>query len=201
MRSLTKPAGDDTPAPSDPADLARVEAWNVLATAKNHEQGHLARRLKRFGDFRWSTYAGLLVGRVEDHQAFFEQLRRGEEIEPGFLLPLARLVPLDRTFLFTADTLIPLLTTEVRAYAERIGTGSFHVRVERRGHKDEIHPRSIEEALAGVVIESLAQRGCTSHVEFHDPDFIIAVEIVGDECGIGLITKSLRRQYPFVKVS
>lgn len=198
MRSVTKPAGDG---PSAQFDAGLVEAWNVLATAKNHEQGHLARRLKRFGDFRWSPYAGLLIGRVEDHQAFFEQLRRCEEIEPGFLLPLARLVPLDRTFFFTADTLIPLLKAEMPGYANLIGNGSFHVRVERRGHKDEIHPRSIEEALAGAVIESLAQRGCVPHVDFHDPDFIIAVEIVGDECGIGLITRLLRRQYPFIKMS
>jgi tRNA(Ser,Leu) C12 N-acetylase TAN1 len=37
-------------------------------------------------------------------------------------------------------------------------------------------------------------------VDFHDPDIIIAIEIVGDECGIGFITKSLRERYPFVKV-
>ena len=177
-----------------------VRRWNVLATARNHEQGHLARRLKRFGDFRWSPFHGVLVGRVEDHQAFFEQLRRGEEIEPGFLLPLARLIPLDRTFLFSADTLIPLLKGEAQGYAERIGDGSFHVRVERRGHKDELRSRSIEEALAGAVIESSVQGGRSPHVDFRDPDFIISVEIVGDECGIGLIAKSLREQYPFVKM-
>ena len=71
--------------------------WNVLATAKDHEQRHLARRLKRLGVFRWSPYLGVLIGQVEDHQAFFDQLRRNEEIEPGFLLPLARVVPLDKT--------------------------------------------------------------------------------------------------------
>jgi len=71
--------------------------WNVLATAKDHEQSHLAKRLKRLGDFRWSPYLGVLIGRVEDHQAFFDQLRRNEEVEPGYLLPLARVVPLEKT--------------------------------------------------------------------------------------------------------
>ena len=177
-----------------------LKPWNVLATAKNHEQGHLARRLKRFGDFRWSPYHGLLLGRVEDHQAFFEQLRRREETESGFLFPLARLIPIDQTFLFTSDTLIPLLRSEACGYADWIGSGSFHVRVERRGHKDDIHSRVIEEALAESIIELLAQRSCTPHVDFRDPDFIIAVELVGDECGIGLISRSLREQYPFIKV-
>ena len=175
--------------------------WNVLATARNHEQRHLARRLKHFGDFHWSPYHGVLLGRVEDHQAFFEQLRRREETESGFLFPLARLVPLDRTFRFTADTLIPLLQTELQEYAGRIGNGSFHVRVERRGHKGDIHGRVIEEALAGAIIESSAQEGYTPHVNFDNPDFVVVIEIVGEECGIGLITKALRAQYPFVKVS
>jgi len=182
------------------SNTERVATWNVLATAKNLEQRHLARRLKRFGDFRWAPYLGLLIGRVEDHQAFFDQLRRCEENEPGFLFPLARLVPLDRTFIFTTDTLVPLLKSEVLGYAEQIGSGSFHVRVERRGHKDEIHSRQIEQALAEALIEALSKRGHTPHVDFHDPDVIIAIEIVGNECGVGFITKSLRERYPFVKV-
>jgi hypothetical protein len=131
-----------------------TRVWNVLATAKNHEEGHLARRLKRFGDFRWLPYPGVLIGRVEDHQAFFEQLLRREEIDPEFLHPLARLVPIDRTFSFTADTLLPLLNTEVLGYASRIGNGSFHVRLEQRGHTKEIHCRQAEPGLAAALIES-----------------------------------------------
>lgn len=174
--------------------------WNVLATAKNHQQGHLARRLKRLGDFRWSPYLGVLIGRVEDHQAFFEQLLRSEEIEPGFLLPLARVVPLDKTLTIDTTSLIPTLKAEVLAYVDRIGSGSFYVRVERRGHKGEIHSQQIEQELDHAVIELLTQRGCTPRIDFQNPDVIIAIEIVGDECGIGKITKSERERYPFIKV-
>jgi tRNA(Ser,Leu) C12 N-acetylase TAN1 len=174
--------------------------WNVLATARNHEHGRLARRLKRFGDFRWAPYLGVLLGRVEDHEAFFDQLRLAGEVKPGFLLPLARLVPLERTFVFTTDTLIPLLKAELLTSAEEIGSRSFYVRIERRGHKGEIHSREIEQKLAHALIASLEECGCTPHVDFHDPDVIIAIEIIGDECGVGFITKSLRERYPFVKV-
>ncbi|MGQ0694482.1 MAG: THUMP domain-containing protein [Nitrospiraceae bacterium] len=177
-----------------------VMGWNVLATAKNHEQGHLARLFKRFGDFGWAPYLGVLLGRVEDHQAFFEQLRRGEESAPGFLRPLARLVPLDRTFLFTTDTLIPLLKEELVGHIDQIGSGSFHVRLERRGHKGVIHSQQIEQELARIVADVQAQRGHFHRVDFKDPDVIIAIEIVGNECGVGLITRQLRERYPFVKV-
>lgn len=73
--------------------------------------------------------------------------------------------------------------------------------MERRGHKDEVRSRAVEEIMADAIVQSMAQRGCTPSVDFQDPDVIITVEIVGDECGIGLITKSLHERYPFVKVS
>ncbi len=177
-----------------------VVGWNVLATAKNHEQGHLARRLKQFGDFRWAPHVGILIGRVEDHRAFFEELRSREENEPGFLFPLARVVPLDRTFPFEVDTLAGILKTEVLAYGDRIRNSSFYVRIERRGHKHEIHGQPIEQELDAALVEDLLRRGRAPRIDFKDPDVIVAVEIVGDECGIGCVTKSLRERYPFVKV-
>jgi len=33
-----------------------------------------------------------------------------------------------------------------------------------------------------------------------DPDAIVAVEVIGDECGDGLITRTMRQRFPFVKV-
>ena len=84
--------------------------WNVVVTAKGREQRHLARCVKRLGDFWWTPFLGLLVGRVEDHEAFCEQLRRGEEERPGLLRPLARLIPIDRTFTFQVGTCRPNLS-------------------------------------------------------------------------------------------
>ncbi|WP_455379551.1 THUMP domain-containing protein [Petrachloros mirabilis] len=174
--------------------------WNVLATAKNREQRHLARKLKRSGDFRLGPYLGILIGRVEDHQTFFSQLQRCEENEPGFFFPLARIIPIDRTFKFENNTLVQTLKAEVLAYGNRIGNGSFYVRVERRGHKHEIHSQPIERELAATLLDDLRRRGYTPRVDFKDPDFIVVIEIVGDECGVGLIPRLLREQYPFIKV-
>lgn len=38
--------------------------WNVVVTAKDHERRHLARLVKRLGDFCWTPFLGVLVGRV-----------------------------------------------------------------------------------------------------------------------------------------
>jgi tRNA(Ser,Leu) C12 N-acetylase TAN1 len=36
--------------------------------------------------------------------------------------------------------------------------------------------------------------------EFADPDFVIAAETLGTECGVTLIPRALRERYPFVQV-
>jgi tRNA(Ser,Leu) C12 N-acetylase TAN1 len=37
-------------------------------------------------------------------------------------------------------------------------------------------------------------------IDLKDPDGIIPVELIGDECGVGLITLTMRGRFPFVKV-
>lgn len=175
--------------------------WNVLATAKDKEQRHLAKRLRRFGDFRWTQFRGVLVGRVEDHQAFFEQLLRCEENEPGFLHPLAKVVPVDLVFTFTVDDLTTKLKQAVVKYAGLIGSGTFYVRVERRGHAGAVHSRELEQELDRTLVESLKAGGEYPVVSFHDPDVILAVEMLGNECGIGALPRALRSRFPFIRVS
>ena len=81
-----------------------------MVTAKDQEQRHLARCIKRLGDFWWTQFLGLLVERLEDHEACCEQLLRSEEETAGFLLPLARLIPIDRMFAFQVEHLRPNLS-------------------------------------------------------------------------------------------
>jgi tRNA(Ser,Leu) C12 N-acetylase TAN1 len=177
-----------------------LPAWNVVVTAKDHEQRHLARCVKRLGDFWWTPCLGLLVGRVEDHEAFCEQLRRGEEERPGLLRPLARLVPIDRTFTFQVEHLPAQLDRAVLAYADRIDSGSFYVRIERRGHAGDIHSQPLEQELGRTLLGHLREQSAAPLIDFKEPDAIVAVELIGDECGVGLITRTMRERFPFVKV-
>ena len=177
-----------------------LPSWNVVVTAKDHEQRHLARCVKRLGDFWWTPFLGLLVGRVEDHDAFREQLRRSEEERPGFLRPLARLIPIDRTFTFQVKHLPAQLERAVLAYADRIDSGSFYVRIERRGHAGDIHSQPLEQELDRTLLAHLREQGAAPLIDFKDPDAIVAVELIGDECGVGLITRTMRERFPFVKV-
>jgi tRNA(Ser,Leu) C12 N-acetylase TAN1 len=177
-----------------------LPSWNVVVTAKDHEQRHLARLVKRLGDFWWTPFLGLLVGRVEDHEAFCEQLRRSEEEMPRFLRPLARLIPIDRTFTFQVEHLPAQLERAVLAYTDRIDSGSFYVRIERRGHAGDIHSQPLEQELGRTLLAHLREQGAAPLIDFKDPDAIVAVELIEDECGVGLITRTMRERFPFVKV-
>ncbi len=177
-----------------------VEEWNMLATAKDLEQRHLAKRLKHFGDFHRTAFRGVMVGRVEDRETFLEQLGRWEEDQPGFLDPVARIVPIDRTFEFTVADFSTALKEAVLAYADMIDNGSFYVRIERRGHAGEIHSQHVEQELDQAVRETLAQKGMTPAIDFKNPDVIVVAETVGDVCGVGVITRAMRTQYPFIRV-
>jgi len=42
--------------------------------------------------------------------------------------------------------------------------------------------------------------GDVSLIGLKDPDAIVAVELIGDECGVGMITRTMRERFPFVKV-
>jgi len=176
------------------------EDWNVLATAKELDQRHLARTLKRFGDFRWTRFRGVLVGRVEDVPAFLDQLIRCQDDDPSFLDPLAKLVPVDQIFAFTVETFVEQLRAAVLRYADRIGNGSFYVRLERRGHHGEIHSQQVEQELDRLLIATLGEKGLTPSIDFKDPDWIIAIETIDDICGVGALPRELRARYPFVRL-
>ena len=85
-------------------------------------------------------------------------------------------------------------------FVDRLVGRRFHVRVERRGHKGVIDSHRCEEALGAFLWAALEARGARSVVEFHDPDVVVAVELVGDTAGLALVTRELRTRFPFLKI-
>jgi hypothetical protein len=58
----------------------------------------------------------------------------------------------------------------------------------------------VEQHLGDYVTELAKQQGKTLQVSFHDVDYVIAVETVGNLCGVVLVTRELRARYPVVKI-
>ena len=54
--------------------------------------------------------------------------------------------------------------------------------------------------MAEPIWRALERRGATPRVDFADPDSILVIETVGEEAGLAVLGRALRRDYPFIKV-
>ena len=66
--------------------------------------------------------------------------------------------------------------------------------------KGRLHTPTIERALGDRVWRALEARGHVPRVDFRDPDAVLVVETVGDDAGLGVVTRALREEFPFVRV-
>jgi len=177
-----------------------VPGFDVLATSLEGRRDALLVALRRLGRFRPGGYRNVVVGSVEDRAGFLERVAEG--LARDALLPtaLARLLPIEHTLRFTLDTALDDLTAAAEPLVDALAGESFFVRVERRGMKGRLHTPTLERDLADRVWRMIEARGRTPRVDFADPDGVLVVETLGDQAGITLLSRSLRAQYPFVRI-
>jgi tRNA(Ser,Leu) C12 N-acetylase TAN1 len=174
--------------------------FNLIVTARTGEQRTLRRALARLARLRFSGYRNVFVARVDDPDVFLAHLAELRERWAGLDRCLGRVVPLDRCFAVDAARFEEQLAAEALALIDRIAGQSFHVRLERRGHKGRIETMACERDLGARLVERAAELGTPATVTFADPEVILAVEVVGPAAGLGVMGRE-RRRYPFVRVA
>ena len=185
------------------ADEAGTEAnldWNLIVTAREGELRPVRRALAPLARLRSSGFRNVLKGRAEDVTAFLNGVA---ELRAGHVLhehQLGRVLPIERTFRVAAASFDAQLRAETAFLLPRLANRRFHVRLERRGHKGIIDTAASEQALGEHLYHQLEARGELAGVDFRDPDVVVVVELIGDVGGIGLITRELHEQFPFVKI-
>jgi tRNA(Ser,Leu) C12 N-acetylase TAN1 len=180
-----------------------MESWNVLVTVvpgPDHES-RLLHGLRRLGSFRHSHFKDVLIGRhAADVESFLSALQHAHESDTDWVRPLARVIPVEHTFRFEGDTLAEQFAQWAVVVVERIpGGSSFHVRLERRGMEGKVDTPRIEREVADRVFARAEELGKQLRVSFGDPDYIIAAETLGNECGVALLDRALRHRFPFVQ--
>ena len=152
------------------------------------------------GEFRRPGFRGVLVGRVADVHRFLEALRRAGEQRMKWVDYLARALPVEQLFHCTLETFVEQLKEAVAPFVERMASGTFYARLERRGFKGRIISPEVERALDTYLINLAAGQGKTLQVSFENPDDVIVAETVSNTCGVALLTRELRTRYPFMKI-
>jgi tRNA(Ser,Leu) C12 N-acetylase TAN1 len=175
--------------------------WNVVVTV--HEGGFTeARRLlEKMGPVSRTEFFNVLVMRVEDIPSLLEHLRERVEREPGILNDIARLVPFTHPFNFQSPEMFEKNAMEiVSQWVPNLANKSFHVRMRRRGFKGRLSSMDEERFLDEYLLDALEKTGTPGHIVFDDPDFIIAVESVGNRAGLSLWSRDDLRRYPFLRL-
>lgn len=173
--------------------------WNVIVST--HADGYTRARhlLQRFGTVARTDYYNVLVMKVDEIQRLLEDLRLRVAEDPSILAAIARVMPAVRCFDFQSHDDFEARAREAAlAWVPDLAHKSFHVRLHRRGLKDQ-RPRPEEERfLDEALLEALERAGTPGRIRFEDPDAILTVETIDHRAGLALWTRDDLRRYPFL---
>jgi tRNA(Ser,Leu) C12 N-acetylase TAN1 len=178
-----------------------VREWNVLLTSLEGRRPGLLGALRSLGAFWRAGYKNVVVGQVDDQRVFLEAVR--DRLSTDMLLEtsLTKVIPIARVTTFEPATLVDTAVDLVAPHLDQVAGGRFYVRLERRGFKGVVHTPTIERLVGERVLAAVAAAGRPATVGFEDPDVIVVLETTGETLGLALVTRGLRREFPFVRVS
>ena len=174
--------------------------WNIVVTSRQGGQRAVRRALHPLVRLRRAGFRNVLIGRVDDVDTFLASVAELLEQRRSLASALGKILPVEHLFLIDVPRFHEQLAEEAAPLVERLVGQSFHVRVERRGHKGVINTHAAELALGEALYGALEARGAKPTVTFSDPDVVVAVEVMGDVAGIELLTREMRQRFPFVYV-
>ncbi len=174
-----------------------LEDWNVVVIGERDTEKDLLEALEEDGEFERSGFRDVMVGYVEEIVEFLE------DAEQRKYPYLNRVIPIDDAFFASPEYLTDMLKKRVERYIDEIEPGeTFGFRVERRGMKEEISSQKVEREVGGYFFDLVEKiHGRTPKVNNNKPDKLIVIEIIGDRCGIGIITREMREKYSVIKVT
>jgi tRNA(Ser,Leu) C12 N-acetylase TAN1 len=176
-----------------------MEDWNVVVTVREHAYKQARESLRAFGAVATTEYYNVLTLRVADPASFAALLQDALTQHPVLDDVLARVVPVEHTFVFQSPAEFERKACEaVAGWIARLGGHSFHVRMHRRGFKDRLGSQAEVQCLDHWLIEQVQTIGSTARIAFEDPDDIIAVETVGQRGGASIWDRSDRARYVFL---
>lgn len=164
--------------------------WNVVVCVYQEGFRRVLRTLHDFGAAERSPYYNVLVMRAEDPRAALAEIERRTEESPALYDLISRVAPAMRCFDFvTADEFVSDPIATLREWSPRLAGRTFHVRLHRRGAKDDLGTQDIEHLFNDAVIDATAKAGNPGKVSFTEPDAVIAIDTIDQRAGLGFWTR------------
>lgn len=175
--------------------------WNVVVTAHEKRYRHARKFLLQLGKVADTDFYNVLVMQVAEPSTFLELLEHELQEQPEYLPTLARVLPVSETFRYqSAEEFEQKAKQSVLGWSEQLAGTRFHVRMHRRGFKGRLSSMEEERFLDHYLLEAIGQRGHPGEIDFADPDWIIALETVGQRAGLSLWGRAQLQRYPLLKL-
>ena len=176
--------------------------WNVIVTVREHGFKKARDFLYGFGQVNKTEYFNVMVLRVEDVAQFLEEIKTAISINSVVLEYIAKVMPLTHTFRYqSAEEFEAKAQAIVADWVVGLSGKRFHVRMHRRGFKGRLSSQSEESILDTFILNKLEQlEKSPAKIDFDDPDYIIAVETLGQLAGLSLWSRDQLQRYPFLKM-
>lgn len=174
--------------------------WNVVVTTRDEGFEAAEEELEDLGAVSRTDYFNVLVMRVEDPDAFLEELADRARMIPDLMdRVLSRVAPARESFGFqSAEEFEERATRIARELAPRLAGKTFYVRVHRRGFRNSLSSHEEERLIAGAVFDALEEEGLDAEVDFDDPDAVVVVETVGPRAGVSVWSREDLESFPFL---
>jgi tRNA(Ser,Leu) C12 N-acetylase TAN1 len=119
----------------------------------------------------------------------------------SLLNDISRLVPAQVTFDFLSkEDFEKKAGAAILGWADRMAGKTFHIRLHRRGLKEQLRSLDEEKLLDTALLDRLAEQGRPGRIDFADPDYVIDIETVGNRAGLSLWARADLKRYPFLRV-
>jgi len=176
--------------------------WNIVATTVEGKYNQALSFLVQFGTVKPTAYYNVVLLQVQDVPGFMAALAAEWETQGGRHALLQRAVPMTHTFNFSDREGFGRRAAEIAlAWAPHLTGKTFHVRMHRRGFKEQMSSEQEEQLLNTVIVEATAQSGRPAMVSYDDPDAVAAVETIGSHAGMSLWFREDLKRYPFLKLN
>jgi tRNA(Ser,Leu) C12 N-acetylase TAN1 len=175
--------------------------WNLVVTTHEHRYNDAKELLAPMGELHHTDYYNVLVMRVASPETLLATLERLVMENPQLATSLARVLPVTKTFSFqTPQEFESQAAAAAHDCLPKLAGRRFHVRMHRRGFKGRLSSQQEEQWLAGWLIDELVKQGKTAYVDFADPDWILAMDTVGQRAGLSLWSREQLQRYPLLKL-
>lgn len=168
----------------------------VVLTSYRYGERELLEQLRELGDFYRTEFRDVVRGRVENLEVFLQ------ELEKRNIFTLSRVVPIEKSFIFSPRRVVEQIYEAVRPLLKKIRKGeSFSVIVERRGLKGAFFSQEVTKEVGTFISKALEEKnGEKPKVDLGDPDKAVIFETLGRWCGVGIIAKEMREKYFYLKL-